>query len=321
MKGGISPVVKSILKRLLLLILTVLLVTVLAFVAFSIIPGDPTDAILGLNATEEQTAALRLELGLDLPIHIRYWNWISAFVTGDFGISYNFDLPVAQLIAPKVGVTLTLAAMAFVLIVVISLPLGVLAARHEGGWLDKVLTVLNQITMSIPNFVVGIVLMLIFGYILSWFVPGGFTYPSEGVGRYLWFMLFPALAVALPKSAMTVKMLRGSVLSEMSSDYIRTARSKGNTPTSILWRHVLRNAMIPVVTFLATTVAEIVAGSIVVEQVFAVPGMGSLLISSIGNQDYPVVQAIIVIIAVVVVLCNFLADLLYRVMDPRIKGR
>ena len=313
--------VKSILKRLLLLVLTVLLVTVLAFVAFSIIPGDPTDAILGLNATEEQIAALRAELGLDLPIHIRYWKWISAFVTGDFGTSYNFDLPVAQLIGPKVGVTLTLAAMAFVLIVIISLPLGVLAARHEGGWLDKVLTVLNQITMSIPNFVVGIVLMLIFGYILSWFAPGGFTYPSEGVGKYLWFMLFPALSVALPKSAMTVKMLRGSVLSEMSSDYIRTARSKGNTRTSILWRHVLRNAMIPVVTFLATTIAEIVAGSIVVEQVFAVPGMGSLLISSIGNQDYPVVQAIIVIIAVVVVLCNFLADLLYRVMDPRIKGR
>ena len=313
--------VKSILKRLLLLVLTVLLVTVLAFVAFSVIPGDPTDAILGLNATEEQIAALRAELGLDLPIHIRYWNWISAFVTGDFGISYNFDLPVAQLIAPKVGVTLTLAAMAFVLIVVISLPLGVLAARHEGGWLDKALTVLNQITMSIPNFVVGIVLMLIFGYILSWFAPGGFTYPSEGVGKYLWFMLFPALSVALPKSAMTVKMLRGSVLSEMSSDYIRTARSKGNTRTSILWRHVLRNAMIPVVTFLATTIAEIVAGSIVVEQVFAVPGMGSLLISSIGNQDYPVVQAIIVIVAVVVVLCNFLADVLYRVMDPRIKGR
>ena len=313
--------IKSILKRLLLLVLTVILVTVLAFVAFYIIPGDPTDAILGLNATEEQIAALRLELGLDLPIHIRYWNWISAFVTGDFGTSYNFDLPVAQLIAPKVGVTLTLAAMAFVLIVVISLPLGVLAARHEGGWLDKVLTVLNQITMSIPNFVVGIVLMLIFGYILSWFAPGGFTYPSEGVGKYLWFMLFPALSVALPKSAMTVKMLRGSVLSEMNSDYIRTARSKGNTRTSILWRHVLRNAMIPVVTFLATTIAEIVAGSIVVEQVFAVPGMGSLLISSIGNQDYPVVQAIIVIIAVVVVLCNFLADVLYRVMDPRIKGR
>ena len=153
--------VKSILKRLILLIVTVLLVTVLAFLAFSIIPGDPTDAILGLNATEEQIAALRAELGLDLPIYIRYWNWISDFVTGDFGVSYNFDLPVAGLIASKVGVTLTLAAMSFVLIVIISLPLGVLAAQHEGGWLDKLLTILNQITMSIPNFVVGIVLMLI----------------------------------------------------------------------------------------------------------------------------------------------------------------
>ena len=313
--------IKTILKRFLLLVVTVLLVTVLAFVAFSVIPGDPTDSILGLNATEEQIAALRAELGLDLPIYVRYWNWISAFVTGDFGTSYNFDMPVSGLIAPKVGVTLTLAAMAFVLIVIFSLPLGILAARHEGGWLDKVLTILNQITMSIPNFVVGIVLMLIFGYILKWFAPGGFTYPSDGVGNYLWFMLFPALAVALPKSAMTVKMLRGSVLSEMDSDYIRTARSKGNDEHSILWRHVLRNAMIPVITFLATTIAEIVAGSIVVEQVFAIPGMGSLLISSINNRDYPVVQAIVVIIAMVVVLCNFLADVLYRVMDPRIKGR
>ena len=313
--------IKTIIKRLLLLILTVILVTVLAFLAFSILPGDPTDAILGLNATEEQVAALRLELGLDLPIHIRYWNWISAFVTGDFGTSYNFKMPVAELIAPKVGVTLTLAAMAFVMILIISLPLGILAARYKGGWLDKVLTILNQVTMSIPNFVVGIVLMLIFGYILSWFAPGGFTYPDEGLGKYLWFMFFPALAVALPKSAMTVKMLRGSVLSEEGADYIRTARSKGDTRTSILWRHVLRNAMIPVVTFLATTIAEIVAGSIVVEKVFAIPGMGSLLISSIGNQDYPVVQAIIVIVAAVVVLCNFLADALYRVMDPRIKGR
>lgn len=313
--------IKTILKRLILLIATVLLVTILAFAAFSIIPGDPTDSVLGLNATEEQIAALRAELGLDLPVHIRYCRWLSAFVTGDFGVSYNFDMPVAELIAPKAGVTLTLAAMAFLLIVVISLPLGVLSAQHEGGWMDRVLTVLNQITMSIPNFVIGIVLMLIFGYILSWFAPGGFTYPAEGIGRLLWFMLFPALAVALPKSAMTVKMLRGSVLSENGSDYIRTARSKGNTGTSILWRHVLRNAMIPVITFLATSIAEIVAGSIVVEQVFAIPGMGSLLVSSIGNKDYPVVQAIIVIIAIVVVLCNFMADMLYRVMDPRIKGR
>jgi len=313
--------VKTILKRVLLLVVTLFLVTVLAFVAFSIIPGDPTDSILGLNATEEQVAALRAELGLDLPLWQRYWNWLSGFVTGDFGTSYNFDMPVADLLAGCIIPTLTLALMALVLIIVISIPLGLFAARHEGGAIDKLLTVTNQIFMSIPNFVIGIALVFLFGLVLQIFQPGAYVRPQDGFGAYLWFMLFPSLAVALPKSAMTVKMLRGSVLSEMSADYIRTARSKGNTKTSILWRHVLRNAMIPVVTFLATTIAEIVAGSIVVEQVFAVPGMGSLLISSIGNRDYPVVQAIVVIVAVVVVLCNFLADVLYRVMDPRIKGR
>ena len=312
---------KTVLKRLLLLVITLLLVTVLAFVAFSIIPGDPTDAILGLNATEEQVATLRAELGLDLPMWHRYWNWVCDFVTGDFGISYNFDMPVADLLASRIAPTLTLAAISFVLIVAFSIPLGLLAARYAGGVIDRVLTVLNQITMSIPNFVVGIGLVFLFGLVLKVFQPGAYVSPGEGLGQYLWFMLFPSLAVALPKSAMTVKMLRSSVLSEMDADYIRTAYSKGNTQSSALWRHVLRNAMIPVVTFLATTIAELVAGSIVVEQVFAIPGLGQMLISSIGNRDYPVVQAIIVLVAAVVVLCNFLADVLYRVMDPRLKGR
>ena len=167
----------------------------------------------------------------------------------------------------------------------------------------------------------GILISWVFGILLRWFQPGGYVPPEAGLGGYLWFMLFPSLAVALPKSAMTIKMLRGSVLTELTADYIRTAYSKGNSRASALWRHVLRNAMIPVVTFLATTIAELVAGSIVVEQVFAIPGLGQMLISSISNRDYPVVQAIIVLVAFVVVLCNFLADALYRVMDPRLKGR
>lgn len=318
---GCFPMAKIIFKRLLLLIVTLLLVTVLAFVAFSIIPGDPTDAILGLNATEEQIAALRAELGLDLPLWQRYGNWVADFVRGDFGVSYNFDMPVADLLASRIAPTLTLALLSFVLIVVFSIPLGLLAARYAGGVIDRVLTVLNQVTMSIPNFVVGIGLVFLFGLVLKVFQPGAYADPSQGLGRYLWYMLFPALAVALPKSAMTVKMLRSSVLSEMNADYIRTAYSKGNSRASALWRHVLRNAMIPVVTFLATTIAELLAGSIVVEQVFTVPGLGQMLISSIGNRDYPVVQAIIVLVAALVVLCNFLADALYRVMDPRLKGR
>lgn len=312
---------KSLFKRLLLLVLTLVMVTVLAFLAFSVIPGDPTDAILGLEATPEQIAALRAELGLDLPLWQRYLNWVTDFLRGDFGVSYNYDMPVRELLSDRIGPTLTLSAMATVLIILISIPLGLLAARYAGGWLDRTLTVTNQITMSVPNFIMGIALVYLFGLVLQWFQPGNYVPASQGLGLHLRFMLFPSLAVALPKSAMTVKMLRSSVLSEMNADYIRTAYSKGNSRASALWRHVLRNAMIPVITFLATTVAELVAGSIVVEQVFSVPGLGQMMIGSIGNRDYPVVQAIIVLVAVVVVLCNFLADVLYRVMDPRLKGR
>ena len=312
---------KTLVKRVLLLIATLLLVTILAFVAFSIIPGDPTSSILGVEATPEQIAALRERLGLDLPIWQRYLHWLGGLLTGNLGESYNYGMPVAQLLATCVTHTLTLAVLAFVLIVAISLPLGIIAARYEGGVVDRVLTILNQITMSVPNFVAGILLVYVFGLVLRLFQPGAIVSPQTGWGPYLWYMLFPALAVALPRSAMTVKMLRGAILSELGQDYIRTAYSKGNSKSSALWRHVLRNAMIPVVTFLAMTVADIMAGSIVVEQVFGIPGLGKMLVTSIGNRDYPVVQAIVVLIATVVVVCNFAADLLYRVMDPRLRGR
>jgi len=311
---------KALLKRMGLLAGTLLLVSVLAFVAFSVIPGDPTTSVLGAEATEEQIAALRARLGLDLPIWQRYWNWLSAFVTGDFGRSYRFDRPVAELVATRAEATLALAATAFVLIVAISLPLGLISARHRGGVVDRVVTVLTQVTMSVPNFVMGIGLMLLFALVLKWFRPE-YVPPEDGLGAHLRFMVLPALAIALPKSAMTVKLLRGSVLGEMGQDYIRTAYSKGNSQGSALRRHVLRNAMIPVVTFLAMAIGDIMAGSIVVEQVFGIPGLGRILISSIGNRDYPVVQAIVVLLAGAVVGCNFLADLLYRVMDPRIDGR
>ncbi len=307
------------LKRLGLLLGTLLLVSVLAFAAFSVIPGDPTGAVLGIEATDEQIAAFRARQGLDLPVWQRYLSWLSAFVAGDFGQSYKYDMTVGQLIAPKVGATLTLAAIAFALILLISLPLGLIAARRPGGLVDRAVTVLTQVTMSVPNFVMGIALMYLFALVLHWFQPE-YIPPEQGLWPHLRFMVFPALAVALPKSAMTVKLLRGSILGELGQDYIRTAYSKGNSRGSALRRHVLRNAMIPVVTFLAMAIGDIMAGSIVVEQVFGVPGLGRVLISSINNRDYPVVQAIVVLLAAAVVGCNFLADLLYRVMDPRIEG-
>ncbi|HIT32728.1 MAG TPA: ABC transporter permease [Candidatus Enterenecus stercoripullorum] len=309
-------------KRLGLLVVTLLLVTILAFLAFSILPGDPTTSILGVDATAEQIAALRARLGLDLPLWQRYLNWVGGLVTGDLGQSYNYAMPVAQLLGSRIAVTATLAGMSFLLIVAIALPLGILCARYEGGVVDKALTVLGQVTMSIPNFLLGFALTYVFSLMLRWFTVGSFTSAAQqGVGAYLGYLFFPALAIALPRAAMTVKMLRGSILSEMGQDYIRTAYSKGNSKSGVLWHFVLRNAMIPVITFLAMTIADIVAGSIVVEQVFAVGGVGQMLVTSIGNRDYPVVQAIVALIAVVVVVCNFLADALYRVMDPRLRQR
>ena len=309
---------KTLLKRLGLLLGTLLLVSVLAFAAFSVVPGDPAASVLGSEATQEQIDAFRARNGLDLPVWQRYGRWLAAFAAGDFGRSYKYDMTVAQLIGPKVGATLTLAALAFALIVAISLPLGLIAARRPGGAVDRVVTVLAQVAMSVPNFVMGIALMFLFALVLRWFRPE-YVPPEEGLAAHLGFMLYPALAIALPKSAMTVKLLRGSILGELDQDYIRTAYSKGNSRGSALRRHVLRNAMIPVVTFLAMAIGDIMAGSIVVEQVFGVPGLGRILISSIGNRDYPVVQAIVVLLAAAVVGCNFLADLLYRVMDPRIE--
>ncbi len=311
---------KSIIKRILLLILTLLLVSVLAFIAFSVIPGDPTFSILGMDATEEQIQALRSQLGLDLSVWQRYWNWLSGIFTGDFGISYHYAVPVSELLSSRLVTSLTLVIMSFILIVVISIPLGILCARHPYGIVDRFITVLSQITMSIPNFIMGIGLMFLFSLVLHLFQPE-YVPLSEGIGAHLWYMLFPSLSIALPRSAMTVKMLRGSILSELGQEYVRTAYSKGNSRRSVLWRHVLRNAMIPVVTFIAMAVAEILTGSIVVEQVFSIPGLGRMLISSIGNRDYPVIQAIVVFAAAIVVLCNFLADILYQVMDPRIEGR
>ena len=314
---------KALLKRLALLLGTLLLVSALAFAAFSIIPGDPTGSVLGVEATDEQIAVFRARHGLDLPVWQRYWSWLTAFAAGDFGQSYKYDMTVNQLLADKIGVTLVLAAVSFALILLISLPLGLIAARRQGGLVDRAVSVLTQITMSIPNFVLGIGLMYLFALVLRWFDPKYIPLQDEQglhLAAHLRFMAVPALAIALPKSAMTVKLLRGSILGELDQDYIRTAYSKGNSRGSALRRHVLRNALIPVVTFLAMAIGDIMAGSIVVEQVFGIPGLGRILISSIGNRDYPVVQAVVVLLAAAVVGCNFLADLLYRVMDPRIEG-
>ena len=306
-------------KKIGLMLLTMVIVSFLAFLAFQVIPGDPAVKLLGTEATPERITALRAEMGLDRPFLERYVQWVLGALHGDFGTSYSYKMPVSGMLAGKLPVTGLLTGMSFVLILVFSIPLGIFTARHAGGRMDKALTSVNQVLMAIPAFVTGILLTYVFGLVLRWFVPGNYVSPGDNFGASLWYFLFPAVSIALPRVAMTVKMLRSSILSEMEKDYVRTSHSRGNSDRATLYRHVLRNAMGPVVSFLAMTAADIVAGSVVIEQVFSLPGLGRMLLTSIANRDYPVVQAVVVIVAFWVVLVNLLADLINQRLDPRLR--
>lgn len=305
-------------KKLTGLIITLLVVSFLVFAAFAIIPGDPALSMLGIEATPERVEALRNEMGLNDPLLVRYGRWLFNFIRGDMGNSYNYSMPVADMIREKIPVTLTLTAISFLLVVAVSIPLGITCARHAGGKLDRTVMVLNQVIMAIPPFFSGIMITLVFGLMLKLFVPGGYVSYKTSIGGFIGYLIFPSVAVALPKAAMAVKLLRTSVISEMKKDYVRTAYSRGNRTNGVLYRHVLKNAMIPVITFLGTTLSGMVAGSIIIEQVFNIPGMGRILLTSISNRDYPVVQAIIVYIAFLIIVINFAVDMIYKAIDPRI---
>lgn len=314
-------------KKIITLIMTLFLVSVAAFLAFQIIPGDVVTSILGTEATPEREEQLREELGLNDPPAVRYFHWMSGVLAGDFGVSYRYSknmnemMPVAELIGDKLPVTLWLAAVSLVLIIAVSIPLGVLWARSDSRVLDAVLGVATQAAMAVPSFFLGILVTYLFGILLKFFAPGGYISYREDFGGFLGYLLFPALSVAIPKIAMTARFLRNAMLTETAADYVRTAYSKGCTKRRVMYGHVLRNAMMPVVTFLGMIVAEIVAGSIVIEQVFGLPGIGRLLVSSISTRDFPVVEILILYITFVVIFVYFLVDILYRVIDPRISGR
>ncbi|MCC8122663.1 MAG: ABC transporter permease [Oscillospiraceae bacterium] len=306
-------------KKIFLLLITLFAVSLLVFLAFQIIPGDPATRMLGTSATPERLEALREELGLNRPVLVRYGDWLWNFLHGDAGTSYTYSTPVSALLRDKIPVTLTLSAITFLLVLVISFPLGLLLAQREDTLLDRILTPVNQVIMSIPPFFTGILFCYVFGIMLKLFAPGNYvSFQADPLGHFI-YLFFAALAIALPKSAMTIKMLRGSIAAEMEQDYIRTAYARGNTRYGALRRHALRNAIVPIITFLAMTLADIIAGSIVVEQVFSIPGLGRLLLSSISGRDYPVVQAIVVFIAFLVVATNFIADIINQRIDPRLR--
>ncbi len=301
---------KVLLRKILNLMIALLIVTLLTFLALQVIPGDPVTKMLGADATAAQAAQLRARLGLDQPVLVRYGRWLLSFLKGDPGMSYSYSMPVAEMLKGKLSVTVILTALSFAMTVFISIPLGILTARSES---------VRQLFMALPPFFIGILSVYLFGIVLKLFAPGTYVPLSESVAGGLGYLLLPALAMALPRSAMTVKMLRSSIRSQMAEDYVRTARSRGLTDSQILRRHALRGAMVPVVTFLAQSAAEIMTGTIIIEQVFTIPGLGRLLLSSIGSRDFPVVQAIVVMMAVFIILVNFAADLINMAIDPRIR--
>ncbi|MDR1131903.1 MAG: ABC transporter permease [Oscillospiraceae bacterium] len=312
---------KYILKKVGIFLLTLLGISVLVFIAFQIVPGDPTARLLGTQATPERVDALREQLGLNDPAVLRYFRWLTDFLRGDFGGSYTYAMPVSALISGKIAVTAALSGLSFLMVLAMSIPIGVLRARFAHSIPDRISMVFNQIIMSIPQFFIGIIFTYVFGLVLRLFTPGDFVQYAVDPVAFWAYMVFPALAIAMPKSAMVVKLLRSSMIKEMSEDYVRTAYSRGNSRWQVLSRHVMRNAIIPVVTLLAVTLVDIIAGSIIIEQVFAIPGLGRLLLTSVIGRDLPVVQTIIMLISVAVISVNYLADISYKYIDPRIRFR
>ena len=307
-------------KRLGITIITLFLVSILSFAAFRLIPGDAALLSLGTGATQEQIDALRTGMGLDRSFPRQYLSWLLNFLAGRLGNSARFrGAAVSALILERLPVTFSLAALAFVFIILIAVPVSLFTVKKENSIADRGVTTFTALGISMPGFFLGVLFIWIFGILLKFFVPGAYIGYREDMPSFLAYLSFPALAIALPNAALVVKFLRASIFREFHSDYVRTARSKGGSRDHILRRHVLKNACLPAVTLLGMIAAEIFSGSIVIEQVFSIPGIGRLLIASITARDYPMIETLIIYIAFAVILANTLADIAIQIIDPRIR--
>ena len=308
-----------ILRRIGKLLATMLLVSLLTFVAFDLVSGDPARAMLGTEATESQVASLRREMGLDRPLPVRYVSWLEGFFSGDLGISYRYRQPVWSLISKKMELSLVLSFISFLMIIVISIPLGMIVSWRPSPSASWPYMIFNQFCMAVPPFFTGILFCWIFGILLKVFVPEDFPGLSVDFGESMIHLFFAAVCLSIPRIAMAVRMLRSTVISELNKAYVRTAISRGNDRFQVLTRHVLKNSLVSVITFLGQTLAELVGAGIVVEQVLGIPGLGRFLVLSISSRDYPVVQAIVVLLAFWVVLAGIAADLINQMIDPRLR--
>src|SRR5690606_6582114 len=303
------------LRRFLGFAATLLVAALVIFWMLNLLPGDPAQFVLGINATPESVARLRAQMGLDAPAHERFLSWIWGMLQGDFGMSYTQRAPVGELIWNRLGVTLPLSVLAMVMSLV-GLPLGILAARRRGKRLDTAIMVLAQTGIAIPNFWFGMLLTLLFAVALRWLPPGGFTPWNENPGLALRGLILPGLALALPQASILARVMRTALVDVTSQDYIRTARAKGLTRSEAIWRHGLRNAFLPVLTILGLQFAFLIAGTVIVENVFYLPGLGRLIFTAISERDLILVRSATIVLVLAVTATMFITDLLYALVDP-----
>lgn len=310
---------RHLLRRGAAFVATLFFVSVLVFVVIRVLPGDPAQLIMGTEGSPEAVARLREALGLNRPLAVQYVDWAGRALRGDLGVSIQYDLPVTRLIVSRLPVTLPLTVMAAAFMIVIAVPLGLYAATQHRRAGDYLTMVLSQLGIAVPAFWSGLLLILLFSVHLGWLQSGGFEGWEQGLGQGLRSLLLPAIALGVFQAAVLIRATRSAVLDVLGEDYVRTARAKGVAEASVIGKHAFRNALIPVVTVAGIQLGHLLAGSIILESVFALPGLGRLALGAIAARDLPLVQGVTLFVAGTIVLLNFLVDLAYVLLDPRIR--
>lgn len=308
-------------KRLGSLCLSLIVASLVIFACIEIVPGDPASFMLGINAQPDTIQALRVELGLDQSLAQRYLGWVGGLLGGDMGTSYTYRTPVSDIVSDRLQVSLPLALYALTLTVVVAFPVGILAAARRGSVTDITVMGATQLGVAIPNFWFAILMVILFAINLRWFSAGGFPGWDAGIFPAIKALTLPAIALALPQASILARVMRSSLLDTLSEDYMRTARAKGLTRRKVLWRHALRNAMIPVLTIIGLQFSFLLAGAIIIENVFFLPGLGRLVFQAITQRDLIVVESVVMLLVFAVILLNFFVDIAYAWVDPRLRVR
>lgn len=311
---------KIIFKKLVSLFLTLFFVSLIIFFVFQVLPGNPAEIILGTEADEAQVLALEKELGLDKPILVRYANWIKDILKLDMGTSLKYQVPVKDLFFKKLPVTLYLTFFSLFLSLIIAIPLSIQITAKSDKWYASIITAITQLGISIPSFWLAFLLIYVFAVKLGWFNTLSYNAMSGNFFQKLYKFFLPSLAIAIPNIATIIRYMQSAILDEINKDYVRTARMKGLLLKDILYKHVLRNALIPVITIIGISITSSVGGSLIVENVFSLPGIGSLIVQSISSRDFPLIQSVVFAVAFMVIIINLIVDILYRIVDPRIRG-